>query len=376
MKGVQFWAHSFCRSTLALYDELGKRFGVPYRICLGRSGLGLREEIGFDPNEFARLELVDLESSSEVALGALNERKDWHQFFGTYQALPHVQAALAQAIEYGCTIGIGSEAPCNMFEPGIKRVAKSIYTPTLARRRVAHVVKHADFILNWSGDGSDPLRQLGWDADKIIPFGYFPPPLQGSQFKPRNNRHHSDFHILCSGNMTWHRGQDVLMDALVLLKQWDVPVRATFTSKGPLAERVRTIAKRHDLACEFPGFVSMPELIELYQSCSIFAAPGRAEPWGMRVNDALNCGAPILISTGMGAAKLANDYGVGLSFQSENAHDLAWRIREMVADPAMFRRINQNLADYREAILPEVAAKRAVDTLLTHVPNWKSADLA
>ena len=352
---------------------MAAELGVPYRIVLGKSGLGIRRDTGFEAAEFASLELVEIDPSQSAGIAALSERKDWHQFFGTYQDLPHVQAALAQAIKDGCVVGIGSEAPCNLFEPGAKRIAKAIYTPTVARQRVAHVVKHADFILNWSGDGAEPLRQLGWDPDKIIPFGYFPPPLQGSTFTPRDEKHFRDFHILCSGNMTWHRGQDVLMEALVLLKRWGVPVRATFTSKGPLAEGLQSIAKKHDLACEFPGFVSMTELIDLYQTCSIFAAPGRAEPWGMRVNDALLCGAPILISTGMGAAKLVNDYGFGLSFRSEDAYDLAWRIRELVADSSMYRRINENLADCHSAILPEVAASRAAHTLLTSFPNWLPA---
>lgn len=373
MKGLQFWAHSFCRSTLALYREMGECFGVPYRICLGRSGLGQREQVGFDPDEFAELEMVELDGSSDVAIAALNERKDWHQFFGTYQDLPHVQAALAQAIRIGCAVGIGSEAPCNMFEPGVKRVAKTIYTSKLARHRVATVVKHADFILNWSGDGVEPLRQIGWDAHKVIPFGYFPPPLQGSIFVPRGEAGHRDFHILCSGNMTWHRGQDVLMDALVILKRWGTPVRTTFTSKGPLAAGLQAIARQHDLACDFPGFVSMAELIDLYQTCSIFVAPGRAEPWGMRVNDALLCGTPLIISTKMGAAKLANDYGFGLSFHSGDAHDLAWRIRELVADAKMYRRINQNLADHHREILPANAAARAVELLSALFPNWRPA---
>lgn len=371
MLGLQIWAHSFCRSTLATYGAMAAKLGVPYRIVLGKSGLGIRQDTGFEQTEFSSLNLLEIEGSAEAGIAALNERKDWHQFFGTYQDLPHVQSALAQAIKDGCTVAIGSEAPCNMFEPGAKRVAKSIYIRTLARQRVAHVVKHADFILNWSGDGAEPLRQLGWESDKIIPFGYFPPPLQGSTFTPRDERHHKDLHILCSGNMTWHRGQDVLMDALVLLKRWGVPVRATFTSRGPLAEELQAVARKHDLACDFAGFVSMPELIELYQSCSVFAAPGRAEPWGMRVNDALLCGAPLLISTGMGAVKLANDYGFGLNFRSDDAYDLAWRIRELAANEALYRRINQNLADNHLAILPEEAADRAVSTLLTHCPNWQ-----
>ncbi len=373
MKGLQIWAHSYCRSTLGFYDALGQRLRVPFRICLGRSGLGQREDIGFDPDEFSHLELIDLNGDTQIASKALDERRDWNQLFGTYQDLGHVQNALDVAIEKGCRIAIGSEAPCNLFEPSVKRVAKSIYTRTLAKRRVSSVCRHADFILNWSGDGADPLRQLGWDSTKIIPFGYFPPPLENSRFVSRTDAHHRDFHILCSGSMTWHRGQDVLMDALVLLKEWGIPIRATFTSKGPYADHLQSMAAHHKIACEFPGFASMPDLLELYQNCSIFVAPGRAEPWGMRVNDALQCGAPIVISDGMGAEKLVNDYGVGLTFRSNDVFDLAWRIRELAADANMYRRINQNLSDARVALLPEAAAERAVTSLLSNFPNWSAA---
>ena len=368
--GLQIWAHSFCRSTLATYQALGNCLGVPFRIVMGTSTIGDRARNGFDPDEFAGLEVVDLQGSAARAVEVLNECRDWHQLFGTYQSQTHIQAALAAAVEQGLAVGIGSEAPCNMFAPGVKRVAKSIYLRTIAPRRVRPVMRHADFILNWSGDDAEPLVQVGWDRQKIIPFGYFPPPLPGSSFVERTDTHHAEFHVLCTGDMTWHRGPDVLMQALVVLKGWGIPIRATFTSRGPMLDALQDCARAHRLDCDFPGFVSMAQLVALYESCSVFVAPGRAEPWGMRVNDALQCGAPILISNGMGAVKLVNDFGVGMRYRAQDPYDLAWKLRELLAAPSLYRQINRNLSENREALAPEAAAARLAASLRCHVPGW------
>lgn len=370
LRGLQIWAHSFCRSTLATYRALGQCLNVPFRIALGTSDLGDRERNGFDPDEFAGLELVDLEGSPARAIEVLQEREAWHQLFGTYQSQPHIQSAISAAIDRGVRYGIGSEAPCNMFAPGAKRLAKSVYLKTLAPRRMRSFIEHADFILNWSGDDGRSLQEMGWDRKKIVPFGYFSPPLPGSRFVARGDGHQVDFHVLCTGDMTWHRGPDMLMQALVLLKQWKIPVRATFTSRGPLLPALQECARTHALKCDFAGFVSMEELVALYESCSLFVAPGRAEPWGMRVNDALQCGAPILISDGMGAAKLANDFGVGIIYRGDDPYDLAWRLRELIAAPAVYQRLNRNLFESREALSPEAAAARLTGPLMSHIPGW------
>ena len=370
MRGLQIWAHSFCRSTLAFYGALGDRLGVPFRICLARTGLGIRQQTGFDLEEFSNLELVELDGSVANALLVLEARKDWNQLFGTYQTLSHVQAALAHAIKCKCRVAIASEAPCNMFQPSAKRLLKTIYLSSVAKRRFSHVFAGADFIINWSGDDAASLQELGWRADKIIPLGYFPPPLKGSSFTRREGKSPSHFSILCTGNMTWHRGPDVLMNALALLKRWGIPAQATFTSEGPLQAPLKRMAEQHGIDCAFPGFVPMSKLIELYENCSVFVAPGRAEPWGMRVNDALHCGAPIIISRGMGAHKLVNDCAVGVSFAAGDAVDLAWQIRRLATDSDAYRRINDNLADSRKVLMPEAAAERVATVLPSFGPHW------
>ena len=103
----------------------------------------------------------------------------------------------------------------------------------------------------------------------------------------------------------------------------------------------------------------MGDLIALYEGCSVFVAPGRQEPWGIRVNDALNAGAPTVVSRGMGAVKLIDDYSVGVSFEAGDATDLAWQLRWMATDRSRYLAVCNALITAQGAFLPRIAANRA-----------------
>ncbi len=366
---MQVWAHSYCRSTFAFYEALAKELGRPLRICLAKKGMAERRLIGFEADEFSHLDIVDVSSGKASAFRALDEHADWPQLFGVYQIMPHIQATIREAIIRGMKVGIASEAPCNMVAPSLLRIMKYFYFETIAKYRLTDLTAGSQFIINWSGDDAVSLKLTGWPRSKIIPCGYFPPPLVGSKFVERSISSIKPLHILCSGSMTWHRGPDILMEALVLLKSWGVPFRATFTGTGPLESRLRTLSAEHQLHCDFPGLVPMGALLELYQSCSLFIASGRVEPWGMRLNDALNCGAPVIVSRGMGSAKLVFDYGVGATFGACDSADLALQIRRIVSNPDLYQSYCDNLARFRQEILPEAAARRTAKSL-QHFPGW------
>lgn len=369
MIGLQVFCNSYCRSTIAFYESLSYIFEVPLRICLAKKGLGIRGDIGFIEEEFSHIEFVHTLNEID-AIFALQERNNWHHIFGVYQASTHIQKTIRYAIKMKFMYGIASEAPCNMFAPGISRVAKDFYIKNIAKRALKDIITRAEFIINWSGDDSLALQEFGWDASKIIPCGYFSPPLLRSKFVKRDISYLKSVHILCTGEMTWHRGHEVLLEALIILKSWGVLVRTTFTGQGPLANKLRNIAQENNLNCSFPGSVSMANLIELYQSCSLFVAPGRQEPWGMRVNDALNCGLPTIVSRGMGASKLIFDYGFGITFATNDAVDLAWQIRRLISEPAIYQSICNNLADMHYHILPNSAAERVAGILYHSFDEW------
>lgn len=370
MDGLQIWAHSYCRSVLAFYDELSKCLDVPLRICLAKVDQGVRQGLGWSEHEFDHLDIIEIGDDEERAAEELKKYQSWHQLFGVYQIFPAIQKTMLLAKQLGCKIGVCSEAPLNMYAPGLKSLAKDIYLDHILPKRVSRYVSASSFICNFSGDSTAALRRLGWKSGQIIPAGYYSPPLDGASFCARERGHHQDFHILCSGKLTWHRGQDVMVEALALLKEWRLPFRATITQGGPLLESIRSRIDGAKLPVSLPGMLPMAELIRLYESCSLYVGAGRKEPWGLRVNDALHCGAPLAVSKGMGVQKIVNDYQCGVTFENGDPVDLAWKLRELITDQNKYLELSGNVEAASKACLPSAAAARVVSIIGQYHRDW------
>ena len=107
-----------------------------------------------------------------------------------------------------------------------------------------------------------------------------------------------------------------------------------------------------------PDFIRLDEAIRLYETCDVFLAAGLSEPWGMRVNDALNCGMPFVVSDGMGARGLVDSTGAGLAFRRNDPKDLADKVEELVRDYPRFARAAYAAADL---ISPAVGARKMLE---------------
>jgi glycosyltransferase involved in cell wall biosynthesis len=101
----------------------------------------------------------------------------------------------------------------------------------------------------------------------------------------------------------------------------------------------------------------MDKLIKLYETCDVYVGSGRAEPWGMRLNDALNCGAPLVVSTGMGGVKIVRDFGCGLVFNNGDANDLALKLQSLIKDEGVYNRCARNVSHAINHCSPEFNAK-------------------
>ena len=150
--------------------------------------------------------------------------------------------------------------------------------------KVMQVIRVAEKFINFSGDDDKYAKIIGWPKEKIMPFGYFPPPLQHSQLRIRTTN--KPFTILATGILSRYRGADILVEALRLLSIRGVEYKAIITQDGELLQDLKNRAKEYSLPIEFPGFVPMENLILLYETCSVYVGSGRHEPWGMRLNDA------------------------------------------------------------------------------------------
>ena len=370
MTGIIFWACSNCRSTMAFYRAIATQLDVPMVVAIWFTKTGtcaVRSELGFRSDEFTDIELIAVGEDYHKGLAILDSHPGWHNLFGVYQGAPCYQNLIAECKRRGLKAGVICEAPCNMSS-GVKRHIKEAYMRWFLPWSVRQTVTHADFFVNLSGDATKWVRNNGWRDEKIIPFRYYPPSIEGT--KPVLRTTNKPFHILATGKLTAYRGADVLIKALVLLKKWEVPFKATITQKGELLPLLESNVVKYDLPVELAGFVEIDKLKNLYATASVFVGAGRDEPWGMRLNDVLQCGMPLAVSRGMGGVQLVDRYQCGVSFEREDYGDLANKLRTLALDEECYKRCASNAYEAATAISPTSMANKLIDEINLRFPGW------
>lgn len=374
MKGLIIWTQSYCRSTIGFYIELIKCFGVSAKVfILNNDRLVLREKVGFKEDEICHSVIHRLNNSHEEALHELSKHKDYNHLFASYQNNDICQSLLKYAVENNLRYGVMSEAPCNMESKWYRRILKRIYLNTVLKWRVNGIILHSDFILNYSGYYEDELRRLGWKPQQVISCGYYPPPIPNSILRKRTTANWRNFTILLSGLHQWHRSPMVLLRALRELDKAGTQYKCIITQDGPQLAAMKKYVSRHNMKnVEFLGFVPLNRLIELYETCSIYIGAGNAEPWGMRLNDALQCGAPLVVNRGMGGAKLVDDYKCGLTFNKGDYRQLAIQLKSIIYDEQKYLEISKNAYEAALKITPVAKAREMYEAIKAQTKSYWS----
>ncbi|HVR07558.1 MAG TPA: glycosyltransferase [Thermoanaerobaculia bacterium] len=113
----------------------------------------------------------------------------------------------------------------------------------------------------------------------------------------------------------------------------------------------------------FLGYVPYPELPSLYAAADLFVHAAHREHWGVSVAEALACGLPAIVSTGVGAGRDLIEPGQnGFVYRAGDAAELADRIAAALALPLQeVRRTNREVLagwDYPAAWEGLLAAAR------------------
>lgn len=371
MRGLIIWATTNCRSTMGLYREIRKQLGVPVRIALYVYSEGCqRLDKGYRVGEFDDVETTYVGEDFAKGCALMDACRGYNHVFTMFQRAPNFRNLILEAHRRGEHVAVAAESPCNMSYVSpvrwiVKEAYNRLYLPVYSRK----VVKACDFFANYSGSSKAEALSIGWKDSQFRAFGYFPPPLEGSHVVGRTSNR--DFHILATGVLSRYRGADVLVEALRILSQKGVKYWATITQRGPILEEIKRKAEDNGLPISFPGFVKMEELISLYESCSVYVGAGRSEPWGMRLNDALNCGAPLAVSRGMGGVQLVDMYKCGGSFDAGNARDLADLLERMATDGDYYLSCAENAVKAVEQISPKNKAAEFIELMSSVGREWR-----
>lgn len=344
---VIIWAHSECRSTMALFREVMRQAGVPVAIALWKHGDAddvrvLRESQGQGRGEFADLDAVPV--GEDLARGraflAAHSGPGAVHVFCVYQNSPVWRQLICEAKSSGSHVAVYAEAPCPMCV-GPKAALKRLYYRAILPIKLREAIRASDAIFCASGPSGIPaLHDLGWPQPKIFPFGYASAlPNFAAPSSPRKSG--TPLRILHSGIETPYRGVGTLLRSCAILKSRGIP-HQLFRTRGA---------------------TPAAELASLHASCDIFVACGLCEPWGIRVNDAIHAGLPVVVSAGMGAAWLVDCFGCGAVFPPGNARELADILARFVSNPDFAARSRAGVALAQEAWTPEARAKVLLETL-------------
>lgn len=280
---IVIWAHSLCRSTYALYTELSRL--APVRLVALEGVPAYRRAQGVDEKEFTALDFEILGENLTRADAILKETCGATHLVAAYQVSPSMRHVALEAKARGDKVFIISEEPWNALS-GFKRYLWPIYLRTALKLIVKDVINKVDGFIDFSGDMCARAKLIGWPEEKIHSFGYFPAPLvEGAA-----------------------RAQKGILNVFV-------PATLGRAGRGE-----KTILKAFEgldgFELKMPNFLSEEEVKSAYLEADIVISAGEDEPWGVRVNDAINAGAVVLVSRGMGAEKIVRTTNCGLVFDS------------------------------------------------------------
>jgi glycosyltransferase involved in cell wall biosynthesis len=315
---VTVWWGIPCKSAIPLFREI-HLLGYDVEFISVNPLSAQRLKLGWQVPPAEPMPLTILDANwKEAAETILARRGGLHIINGIWHDA-RLAFVLSRCRAEGKRFGLLMEAPSNLAH-GWRRLVKQALAPIRARWLVGRVADEAAFVMSASGEAQRRFHRLGFDSTKVYQFGYFP------AFPHRRiPRLPGPLKLLCVGLIEPFKGQDLLLKALPLLLQQGVSCHCTITGFGSQRDDLIRRAKALGLqdSVVFPGVVEQRELERLFATSDVLVAPGYEEPWGIRINEGLLAGLPVVVSDGVGAQEVIAGMGAGAVFRSGSAEELA-----------------------------------------------------
>ena len=133
------------------------------------------------------------------------------------------------------------------------------------------------------------------------------------------------------GRLTPEKGVRTLLDAWAIA----APLPLKVVGDGVLRSELEERARQQRLPVEFLGFRPRDEVLRIVSDAAFVVAPSQCyETFSMAVVEAYACGTPVVASRLGSLDEAVIEGETGLKFEASNPHDLAAKVRTLVANPA------------------------------------------
>ena len=161
------------------------------------------------------------------------------------------------------------------------------------------------------------------------------------------------------------------MEAARLVLNEMPDVRFIMAGNGDLLPRmIRRVAElRMGSRFHFPGFMRGKDVQHMYSLASLYVMPSVSEPFGIAPLEALQCGAPILLSKQSGCAEVLPG---ALTVDFWDVRQMADRILDVLNHPDMAAESLRRCQEALQSLTWERAADGILDAYAHVCPNARS----
>lgn len=177
-----------------------------------------------------------------------------------------------------------------------------------------------------------------WSKLHIVRCGIDP-----ENFSPRPVPGNDIFKLLCLGRLTANKGQHVLIDACIRLKEAALPFQLTFAGDG----EDRSFLEHHASALglttvvHFTGAVDQDRVKALYESADIFVLPSFAEGLPVVLMEAMAMEIPVISTCITGIPELVDSEKNGILIPPGNPEMLFEKIKLLMHQPGLRRSLGK-----------------------------------
>ena len=268
--------------------------------------------------------------------------------------------------EYGCTaVWFGASAPLGLLAPSLRAAGAERIVATSHGHEVGWaMLPGARQALRRIGTGCDVVTYLGEYTRRRLAGAFgaratlrplapgvdvetFRPDVDGSVVRARYGLAGRPV-IVCVSRLVPRKGQDVLIEALALVRR-DLPDAALLiVGRGPYHDRLLELARERGVAdaVVLSGGVPLEELPAHYAAGEVFAMPCRTRRAGMDVEglgivylEASAAGLPVLAGNSGGAPDAVRHGETGYVVDGRSVSTVAARLVQLLQDEALRKRL-------------------------------------
>jgi glycosyltransferase involved in cell wall biosynthesis len=192
-------------------------------------------------------------------------------------------------------------------------------------------------------------------------------------YSPGDDRdRYSDPTLLYLGRLRHYKRVDLILRALVRLRENGISTRLLIAGTGDDEGRLRREASRLDLSedeVHFLGFVSEEKKVELLQRAWVHILTSPKEGWGITIVEAGACGTPTVASDAPGLRDSVRDGETGFLVPHGDTEALAQRVGLLLRDGEMRRRMGIAARTFAATLSWERTSARLAQAIERAVPE-------